>query len=91
MSLVKDIMLIDISVKARSKKEVYLVLTVEGGLYLPSILDANWNYLKNIMSGKKKFLYSKDIKWIKVPQIKSLSFKYILKFAKIKQTLRNTC
>ena len=59
MSLVKDISLIDISVKARSKKEVYLVLTVEGELYLPPILDANRNYLKNIMSGKKKVYIQK--------------------------------
>ena len=32
--------------------------------------------------GKKKFLYSKDIKWVKVPHIKLLSIKEILMFAK---------
>ena len=32
--------------------------------------------------GKKKFLYSKEIKWVKVPHIKSLSIKDILSFAK---------
>ena len=32
--------------------------------------------------GKKKFLYSKEIKWVKVPHIKSLSIKGILSFAK---------
>ena len=49
--MIKEITLNDISIKARSKKEVYLVLTVEGGLYLPPILDSNRMYLKEIMSG----------------------------------------
>ena len=72
----------DVSVKAKSKKEVYLVLTVEGGLYLPPIMDSNKDYLKGIMTGKKKFLYSKDVKAIKLLQIKSLSIKEILTFSK---------
>ena len=37
-----------IGVKARSKKEVYVVLTVEGGLYLSPIEDASQVYLKQI-------------------------------------------
>ena len=32
--------------------------------------------------GKKKFLYSKDIKCVKVPHIKTFSIKEILNFAK---------
>ena len=32
--------------------------------------------------GKNKFLYSKDVKWVKVPHIKSLSIQDILNFAK---------
>ena len=51
LHIIKEITLNDISIKARSKMEVYLVLTVEGGLYLPPILDANRAYLKDIMSG----------------------------------------
>ena len=51
LHMIKEITLNDISIKARSKREVYLVLTVEGGLYLPPILDANRAYLKDIMSG----------------------------------------
>ena len=85
MNRSNDISLIDISIKAWSKKEVYLVLTIEGGLYLPLILDSNRSYLKSIISGKKKLLYLKDIKCIKVPQIKSLNIIDILVFSK-KQT-----
>ena len=61
MRMIKDISLVDISVKARSKMEVSFVLTVEGGVYLPPIFDTNRNYLKSIISDKKN-LYSKDIK-----------------------------
>ena len=64
MNRSNDISLIDISAKARSKKEAYLLLTIEGGLYIPPILDSNRNYLKCIISGKKEFLYSKDINCI---------------------------
>ena len=36
----------EISLKARSKKEVYTILSIEGGIYLPPISDANQSYLK---------------------------------------------
>lgn len=71
----------DVSLKAKSKKEIYLVLTVEGGLYLPPILDANRKYLRALMIGKKKFLYSSKIKVTKVPQVENLAIKNILEFA----------
>ena len=78
----KDFTINDISLKAKSKKEVYQVLTYEGGIYLPPILDANKNYIKDIMTGKKKFLYWKQILTVKVPHIDSLSIKQVLNFAK---------
>ena len=61
----RQITLNDVSVKAKSKKEVYSVLTVEGGLYFLPIMDSNKEYLKAIMTGKEKFLYSKDVNVIK--------------------------
>ena len=78
----KDITINDISLKAKSKKEVYPVLTTEGGLYLPPIEDANINYLKGIITWQKKFLYWKKVLTINVPHIKSLIIKDILKFAR---------
>ena len=74
----KDITISDIAIHAKSKKEVYHVLTVEGGLYLPPIIDANKNYIQNIMRGFKKFLYSKNIKVVKAPHIDKLSIKEII-------------
>ena len=49
--MIKEISLNDISIKTRLKREGSLVLTTEGGLYLPSILDSNRAYLKGIRSG----------------------------------------
>ena len=71
----------DVSIREKSKKEVYLVLTAEGGLYLPPLIDSNKSYLKGKMNGTKKFLYWKDVSVVKLPQLKSLSIKEILSFA----------
>ena len=76
----KEITINDISIHAKSKKEIYHVLTVEGGIYLPPMMDANKKYIQNIMRGHKKFLYTKNVKIAKVPQINKLSIKSILKW-----------
>ena len=39
------------------QKEIYYVLTVERGIYLPLILDSNKKYIRNIICGSKKLLY----------------------------------
>ena len=78
----KEITINDIAIHARSKKEIYHVLTAEGGLYLPPIMDADRKYIQNIVRGLKKFMYSKDIKVVKVPQIEALSIKKLLQWVK---------
>ena len=77
-----EIIINNISIKARSKKEIYMVLSLEGGIYLPPILDANSKYIKDIMTDSKKYLYWKNINTIKVPHIKSLEIKNIITFAR---------
>ena len=42
------------------------------------MVDANRKYMKNIMSGNKKFLYGNNIKAVKVPYIEQLSIKNLL-------------
>ena len=78
----KEITINDIAIHARSKKEICHVLTAEGGLYLPPIMDANRKYIQNIVRGLKKFMYSKDIKVVKVTQIEALSIKKLLQWGK---------
>ena len=70
----KEITLNDIAIRAKSKKEVYQVLTIEGGLYLPPMADANIKYIQNIMKGhnvlsctplqNKNFILNKN--WLKI-------------------------
>ena len=57
-----------------------MVLTVEGGLYLSPIMDANRNYIRVVISATKLFAYLKNVKRTKVPQIEKLDLKSILKF-----------
>ena len=71
----------EISLKARSKKEFYTILSIEGGIYLPPISDANQSYLKGILTGKKKYFLSKDIMVKRVPQIEHLRVKELINFA----------
>ena len=78
----KEITINDIAIHAKSKKEIYHVLTVEGGLYLPPMMDANKRYIQDIMREIKKFIYAKNVRIVKVPQIENLSIKAILIWAK---------
>ena len=43
-----------ISVRAKSKKEMYRILQLEGDVYLPPIQQANRKYITGIISGKIK-------------------------------------
>ena len=85
----KKLTINDVAIKAKSKKEIYYVLTCEGGIYLPPIMDANSTYLKDIVRGAKKFIYSKDVNVIKLPQIKRLYVADLLKWGK-QNTLINS-
>ena len=64
----KDFAIINISLEAKSNKEVYQLLTFEGSIYLCPILDANKSYIKDMMT-EKEFLYWKQIQTVTVPHI----------------------
>ena len=42
-----------VSLKAKYKEDVFRVLSYEGGMYLPFILDLNKEYIKEISTGNK--------------------------------------
>lgn len=44
---------VDCGVKARSKIEVYRVLTTEGGVYLPPAKECNYKWIRAIITGEK--------------------------------------
>ena len=41
--------------------EIYYVLKIDGGIYLPTVMDANNKYVQNVM-WLNQFRYSKNIK-----------------------------
>ena len=43
----------DCKVTARSKKEIYNLLCVQGNVFLPPIEECNHQYIKDIIEGKK--------------------------------------
>ena len=43
----------EFGIVSQSKREVYDILTVEGGYYLPPIEQANANYISDVLSGDK--------------------------------------
>lgn len=44
----------EVSVHVRSKREVYQLMSLQGGYYLPPIEQTNRDYIHDIITGKKK-------------------------------------
>ena len=72
----------DIGIKCRSKREVYSVLTSEGGLYLPPMPDCTQKFLRGVLIGDKSYIRCKDVRVIKVPHLDGLRVKGILSWAR---------
>ena len=64
----------DLSVKFKSKIELYNLLTREGNIYLPPKQESTQKYLREIMLGNKLFVKWSDVV-IKVPRYKGLQVK----------------
>ena len=43
----------DISIKAKSKIELYRILTTEGDVYLPPSKEWNYQFIRYVITGKK--------------------------------------
>ena len=71
-----------IGTKCRPKKEVYYLLSTEGGYYLPPLVDAHYKYISQILMGDKKAMKWKDIKVCTVPHLKGLTIADLLQFAR---------
>ena len=55
------------SAKFRSKKEVWVFLTVEVGAYLPSYENVTIYHMRDLVSGTKKIIKADAIKVLHVP------------------------
>ena len=71
-----------IVIKWKSKKEVYDLLSNEGGFYLPPLIDSNYKYISQVLVGDKKVMKWKDIKVCSVPHLNGLTISEILQLAR---------
>ena len=47
----------EIALKCSTKAEVYRVLVISGGIYLPSVDQINGEFIRDILSGEKLVSY----------------------------------
>ena len=70
----------------KKKVEVYNLLDVTGGYYLPPLKEFNAKFLKNFLIGTKRLLKKSDIISLgKIPRFEELAMKSIFK------TIENDC
>ena len=65
------IILYEVGIKAKSFKELYRLLTVEGGLYLPPSEYTNMSFISDICFGDKKVVFV----WITIQTFHILALK----------------
>ena len=53
--------------KYRSKWECYNLCAVDCGIYLPAYEQVTIYFLKDLISGKKKKIYGKDVRHVTIP------------------------
>ena len=63
--------------KFKSKREVYFFLTVDVKAYLPPFENTSIYWLKDIISGEKKYIHQDDVKHITMPYYKGITLKNI--------------
>ena len=77
-----EVLIQQVGLKWRSKKEDYNILTTEGGCSPPPLADSNYKYISTILVGDKKVIKWKNAKVCSVPHLKGLTIKNLLEFAK---------
>ena len=88
MENINNLTVNDLSVKFKSKIELYNLLTREGDIYLPPKQDSTQKFLREIMLGDKLYIKCSDVIVVKVPQYKGLHVKDILNFAASKINIK---
>ena len=71
----------EFSQRFSSKQETFRFLATECGIYLDSYETMSIFHLKDIISGSRQHIKSKDVKFCHVPQFSSLSVEKMLEFA----------
>ena len=74
----------DLSIKCKSKAELYNLLSREGNIFLPPSKDWTQQFMRDLMHWDKRHIKLNKVRVIQVPQYKGLYVNDILKFAKTK-------
>ena len=84
MDVDQEFTVADLSIKWKSKVELYNLLSREGKVFLPPIKESTQTFLRQIMHGDKRYIKLNKVLVIQVPQYKGLYVKDIMKFARSK-------
>ena len=74
----------DLSIKCKSKNELYNLLIREGKIFLPPAKDWTQKFMRELMHSEKRHIKLNKVRVIQVPQYEGLYVKDIIKFAKTK-------
>ena len=80
MNQFSEIQISELSLKSKSKKEVYDLLCNEDSIYLPSIEDAHHKFISQVLVGDKKCLKWSQVKVCRVPHLKGLTVEDLIAF-----------
>ena len=80
MNQFAEIQISELSLKSKSKKEVYDLLCNEGSIYLPPIEDAHHKFISQVLVGDKKCLKLSQVKVCRVPHLKGLTVEDLIAF-----------
>ena len=72
----------EFSQRFSSKQEAFRFLASEVGIYLDTYETMSIYHLKDIISGQRSRIKSKDVKFVHVPHFSSLSVEKMLEFAR---------
>ena len=57
----------ELSVKCQSKKDMYRILQIDGGVYLPTISQSDHKFIAQIVTGDKKASFLTNIMFLVPP------------------------
>ena len=77
----------ELGTKAKSKMDLYRLLSIDLGWFLPSYRRCPTRYLRQLLSGEKKVLLVTDVKTFDVPQYSELSVRKLYPYIKDTQDL----
>jgi hypothetical protein len=78
----------DLMSKIRSKQDIYYVLSVENQLHLPAFDDCSLDFIREILSGRKKLFKLREINPAVVPKFTEFNCDILYKQAMEDSTAR---